>query len=156
MGMQQNIREDSVGEVELRELIAVKPRTTVREAMTLMRKKKLGCVIVVDDYNRPVGKYTERKLMSLLLDSPSKLDEPIERHMYPSANPVMRREPIAVMIKQMESRGIRFVCVCDDDGKAVALSGQKGLMEYVAEHFPRQIKVQLMEGKLSMDQREGA
>ena len=46
--------------------------------------------------------------------------------------------------------------VLDDEGRPVGLTGQKGVMEYIAEHFPRQGKVQLMESKLHMDHREGA
>ncbi len=42
-----------------------------RAAVELMRQKKLGCVIVVDGQGRPVGKFTERKLMKLLLASPA-------------------------------------------------------------------------------------
>ena len=44
----------------------------------------------------------------------------------------------------------------DDAGRVTGLTGQKGLMEYVAERFPRQIKVQMMSSKLHMNTREGA
>ena len=34
---------------------------------------------------------------------------------------------------------LRFVCVVDETGRAVALTGQRGVMEYIAGHYPRRI-----------------
>ena len=47
------------------------------------------------------------------------------------------------------------VVVTDDDGRVDALTGQKGLMEYVAEHFPKQVMVQRIGSPVIQD-REGA
>lgn len=156
MGLQQNILHDTVADIELRELIAVSRNTSVRAAMGLMKQKKLGCVIVVDAKGRPIGKFTERRLLKLLLKNADQLDDPIHKHMYDTGDPVRRDATVSQMLRVMESRGLRFVCVVDEQGKAVALTGQKGLMEYIADHFPRQVKVQLMESKVYMSDREGA
>jgi hypothetical protein len=43
----------------------------------------------------------------------------------------------------------------DRDGKPIGLTGQKGVIEFIVEHFPRQVKVQMMRSKLYMDAREG-
>jgi hypothetical protein len=56
----------------------------------------------------------------------------------------------------MQTKNLRFVVVTDEDGKAIALTGQKGLMEYVAEHFPQQVMVQRVGVKPYSSQREGA
>ena len=64
---------------------------------------------------------------------------------------------IAKVLDAMQNHGMRFVIVLDDDGKAIALTGQRGMMEYIADHFPRQVKVHMIDdAKLYMDQREGA
>jgi CBS domain-containing protein len=39
----------------------------------------------------------------------------------------------------MHAKNIRFVVVVDDEGRLSALTGQKGLMEYVAEQFHREV-----------------
>ena len=45
-------------------------------------------------------------------------------------------------------RAARFLCVLDEDGRTrVALTGQKGLSEYIADHFPQQVMVQRVGGK---------
>ncbi len=50
----------------------------------------------------------------------------------------------------------RFICVVDDEGKLVGLTGQRGLAEYVSECFPQQVMAQRLGGKPWLDQREGA
>lgn len=156
MGLYQSIHTDPVAAIELRELLTVPRDATVRQATELMRAKHLGCVFVLDDDGKPIGKFTERLLMKLLCNDASDIDAPIRQFMYTDPNAVAEDAPIEQMLELMESRELRFVCVVDAQGRAKALAGQKGLMEYIADHFPRQVKVQLMEAKLHMEEREGA
>ena len=81
MGLREHILNDPVSMLELRELIAVPQGTTVRQAIALMREKALGCVVAVDEQGKPVGKFTERVLVKILLKGPDALDEPVESHM---------------------------------------------------------------------------
>ncbi|MCX5660179.1 MAG: CBS domain-containing protein [Planctomycetota bacterium] len=156
MGLRENILKDPVSEIALRELIAVARKTPVREVAAKMREKRLGVAIVVDRAGKPVGKFTERKLMKLLLEDPKGLDQPVEKFMYDSATPLGRDEPIASLIELMQKQKVRFVCVTDEKGKAVAITGQKGLMEYIAEQFPRAVKAQSTKPRIFTQEREGA
>ncbi len=156
MGLRQNILTDPVSELDLRKVVTVKTETPVRQAAALMREHQLGCVIVVDSHGKPVGKFTERKIIRLMVDDPTQMDQPVKNFMIPSADPVRDTDSIAAMVSKMQVGNLRFLCVVDAQNKAVALSGQKGLMEYIADHFPRQIKVQRMKSKIFLDEREGA
>ena len=62
-------------------LITVDRTTTVRQAIALMREKRLGCVVIVDEDGRPMGKFTERLLINLLLEHIDGLDRPVIEHM---------------------------------------------------------------------------
>jgi CBS domain-containing protein len=158
LGLRDNIIEDPVSSVALRGLFAVPAETPVREVVRQMRQLRVGCAVVVDGEGKAVGKFTERLLMKLLVSDPAGLEGPVERLMYRDPDAIGRDQPIARMIELMETRGLRFMTVVDDAGRPVALTGQKGLMGYIAEHFPRQVKVQAVEPrpKLFLDQREGA
>ena len=52
--------------------------------------------------------------------------------------------------------GLQFVCVTDDEGQIVGVTGQRGIAEYVAESFPQQVAVQRLGCTPWMQQREGA
>jgi CBS domain-containing protein len=157
MGLDRNITHETVAELPLRPIITVLPDSTVRQAMAKMRAAHLGCVVVVNEYERPQGQFTERCLIRLLVERPEAIDEAVSKYMVEIRGCVTVDDPIAKVIDYMVETGLRFVCVTDPEGrKMVGLTGQKGVMEYVAEHFPRQVMVQRMRAKLHMDDREGA
>lgn len=156
MGLRESLRKDPVSKLPLRQAVTVSRKTTVRQAMAQMRQMHLGCVIVVDRNKKPIGKFTERKVMRLLVEDPGQLDDPVDKFMYPTGDPVPLDMPIARMVEIMQSRQLRFLSVVDQAGKVVALTGQKGLMEYIVDFFPRQVKVQRLRPVLYMRDREGA
>jgi len=156
MGLREDILKKTVADLELREIIKVRPHDTVSSVVSIMQQKRLGCVVVVDDDDRPLGKFTEKQLTSLVLKNQSAMDEQVGEHMTSAWSTVEKTDPISKVLDAMQSKGLRFVIVVDSDGRAVGLTGQKGMMEYIADHFPRQVKVQMMESKLYMDEREGA
>ena len=155
MGLRQDIREQPVTELELRKVIRVAPTDTLRHAVDLMKKEQLGGVVIVDDAGKAVGQFTDRDLIGLLLDRPDPLDEPIGQHMCEVQVKISQTEPIAVIIERMQERRARYGIVMDEDSQPIGLTGLKGVVEYITDHFPRQVKVQMMKSKLHMDEREG-
>jgi len=155
MGLKENLASEPVTRLALRKLVAVGPATPVREAIRTLRSQELGCAVVVDDAGVPLGTFTEEVLMKLLLSGPDSLDEPVAEHLSPRFACVAESEPISRVLEEMQGRDLRFICVTDAEGRAVALTGQRGLMEYVAEHFPEEILSQRI-GKPYLEQREGA
>ena len=157
MGLREDIMNETVSQLPKRRALTVPPDMTIDQACKLMRVDKLGCVFVVDDQGRPMGKFTERQVLKLICGCVP-LEEPVSKHMVPipECGCVRMTDPVVKVLEGMQQTRLRFLCVVDDAGKVVALTGQKGLMEYVTEHFPRQIKVQMMSSKMHMNTREGA
>ena len=155
MGLQRDIVEQPITELEWRPLITVTPSDTVRHAVALMRQESVGGVVVVADDGKVIGQFTDRDLIRLLLDHTDPLDEQIDQHMCRTWGQVSQTDPIKVTIDQMQDSKLRYGIVMDEASRPVGLTGQKGVMEYIAEHFPRQVKVQMMKSKLHMDEREG-
>jgi CBS domain-containing protein len=156
MALYQNLMQEPVSKLELRELVAVPPTTSIRKSIAAMRRTRVGCVAVVDEAGRPLGVFTERLLLQRLVSDPGSLNEPLGDHMDAPCACVTRDDSITKLIDCMESRKLRFVCVIDEKGRAVALAGQKGVVAFLAEQFPREVKVQEWRSKMHMDQREGA
>ena len=65
-------------------------------------------------------------------------------------------DPIADVLAALELKNVRFLAVLDEEGRLVGLTGQKGLMEYVADHFPGQVAVQRINCGPFPQEREGA
>jgi CBS domain-containing protein len=157
MGLREDILNEPVSRFPMRDAVTVPADTTVMQAVRMMRDVRLGCVFVVDDRGRPVGKFTERQLLKMVCGCVP-LEETVGVHMVPipESGCVRLTDPVVKVLEGMRQTRQRFLCVVDSEGKVAGLTGQKGLMEYLADHFPRRIKVQVMTSKLHMNTREGA
>lgn len=157
MGLKENFRTNQVQQMALREAITLPEDTPLAKAVQLMRSKKLGCVIIVDADNKPVGTFTERALVALLTSNPQNYGtDTVGQHKDANWACVKQTDPVLAVLDAMQIKNLRFVIVVDDAGKVVALTGQKGLMEFVAEHAPKVAMVQRVGGKPYTMQREGA
>ncbi len=157
MGLHQALNQETVSEMPLRRALTVKPGTPVRLAVAEMKKRGIGAAIVVDPDHKPLGLFTERLLVRAIAADPKRLDQPIDDHMIDASQLTVRLDdPVASVVKAMQNSGIRFICVVDEHGKVHSLAGFRGVIEWVVEHFPRVVKVQGLEAKLHMDEREGA
>lgn len=150
------MRTEPLSKLNLREAILARPDETVRDAICRMRTKQLGCVFVVDAERKPLGAFTETILNRLLVSCPEALDDPLWRHMDRQLFCLRLTDPIHCLCEMLHSQGLRFVCLLDDEGRACGLTGQRGLVEYMAEHFPRHVMVQRIGCAPHIQEREGA
>ncbi|MEQ8849261.1 CBS domain-containing protein [Botrimarina sp.] len=155
MRLKDSLSNEPVSRLALRDPVLCLPDEAISEAVSRMRDRKLGCVIVVDDERRPVGLFTENMLSRLVASDPSGLRDKLRARMAEQCHCVRPTDPVARVLEAMQRSNTRFVCVVDDDGKVVGLTGQKGLMEFIADHFPQQVMVQRV-GSPPPSQREGA
>jgi CBS domain-containing protein len=156
MGLFKNMQNEPVSRLALREAVCARPASSVREAVQRMREKHLGCVIVVDADTKPLGMFTEAMLRQLLVENPGALNDRIETRMATQFPWTTITDPVATVLEAMQLKNYRFVCVCDAEGRVVGLTGQKGLVEYVAEHFPQQVMTQDIRSHMPQAKREGA
>ncbi|QDU40004.1 CBS domain protein [Maioricimonas rarisocia] len=155
MGLKENLANEPVRRLNLRPAVIVPPEAKIREGILAMRNAHLGCVIIAGEDHKPVGMFTEGILRQLLAENPAVIDEPIGDRAARTFPWVALDDSIQTVLDAMQANNTRFICVVDSEGRVCALTGQKGLMEYVAEHFPRQVMVQRV-GTPYARQREGA
>jgi len=157
MGLRENILRDPVSALQLRPFVAVTPDATVRQTVQAMRDKQMGAASIIDDTGKYIGMFNEKMLIRMLTADPSGLDEPVEQHMTRKIYTIKQDDTIAHLIAVMQSWNLRWVTIVDDAGKPTALTGLRGVIEYVADYFPRQVKVQPNDSsKVSIETREGA
>ena len=156
MGLIAGIETDTVEGLAIRAAITVQPSESVRSTVEKMRGGELGCAIVIDDDGKPVGVFNEAMLRHLLVESPAGLDGTIETVMARTFPWVYKSDTVETVLDAMEAKNTRFVVVVDADGKPCGLTGQKGLMEYIADYFPGEVMVQRVGTKPYPDSREGA
>ena len=156
MGLNENMINEPVSELALREPVLVGPRDSVRTAIERMRERRLGCVIVVDPEKKPLGIFTENMLTQLVARGQLSANDAVEQHMSPTLPWVGLSDSVVNVLDALQTKNIRFLCVVDENGRVLALTGQKGLMEYVADHYPGQVMVQRVGTPPYPQTREGA
>jgi len=156
MGLRENILLERVSDLPLRPLVFMQVDETVRSVLHRMSEGGLGAAITVDADGKPVGMFNEKLLIRLLHENPAAMDQPVGQVMTRNVICVQQGDSIATLIATMQQRKLRWVCVVDETGKATALTGLRGAMEYIVDHFPRRVYVQSTKSKLAVDQREGA
>lgn len=156
MGLSENIKKERVRDLPYRDAAMLGEDASIASAIEVMRAKRIGCAFVVDDKGRPLGFFTERKVIELLVQGYTNLDDiPLSEHLDETWFSVNQDAPLMDAVDAIQRRGARFLCVTDDDSRVVALTGQKGLAEYVADHFPNLVTVEQVGGTPGLD-REGA
>lgn len=156
MTLLANLKREPVRNLSLRPAVTVPALSSVRHAVQTMREHQIGCVFVVDAAGHPLGIFHERILLTLLDENPAGIDDNVARHIDKRCACVQEDEPIASAVYVIESRDQRFVGVVNQDRQLLALTGEKGLMEYVADHFPRQVMVATPGVRHQDTNREGA
>lgn len=135
MDLAKNLKIDSVSRLEPTAPLRVEPAQTVGEAVGLMRKERVGCLLVCKG-ERLVGIFTERDLMRRVMAVEKPLTTPIADCMTANPTVVHPKESIGSALRRMEEGGYRHLPVVDEAGRSVGVLSVKRIVHYLVEHFP--------------------
>ena len=156
MSFREHLETEPVSSLPIRNAIVGKSGTLIRAAIAGMRAHKLGCVVIVDHHSYPTHIFTESSVVELLLDNVGLDDTPIKDYVDTRFVVVKSSDPIARVWDAIQDDDARFVCVTDDEGKLIGITGQRGMSEYIADHFAKQVSVQRIGSTPWLQEREGA
>ena len=134
MDLARNLKIESVSRLHPNPPLQLHPSQSVSEAIGLMRKDKVGCVLVCAD-DRIIGIFTERDLLRRVLAVGKPLTTPIGECMTPNPVCVQSKEPIGNAVRRMEEGGYRHLPIVDND-KPMGVLSVKRIVHYLVEHFP--------------------
>lgn len=133
--LERSLSEDTVAAMQTTPFTAVPPTTTVEQAMHMMVRLDIACLLVTEA-DRLVGIFSERDVLMKIADNFEKLrSQPIEK--------VMTRDPVSVYetdspakaINVMVTGGFRHVPILDVDNKVVGILGPRRVTAYLQRHF---------------------
>lgn len=155
MDLAKNLKIDSVSRLTPNPPLRVSPAQTVAEAVGLMRKERVGCVLVYAG-EELMGIFTERDLMRRVLAGGKPLTLPVSECMTPNPVVVRRNESVGAAVRRMEEGGYRHLPVVDEAGRVVGVLSVKRIVHYLVEHFPATIYNLPPDPGVVQCQREGA
>ena len=138
MELARNLKVECVSRLNPTPPRCVGPDQTVADAVALMRRHRVGCLLVCAG-ERVLGLFTERDLMRRVLAQGRPLSDRVSDHMTPDPVTVSPHEPISAAVRRMEEGGYRHLPVVDRGGKPRGILSVKRIVHYLVEHFPSTI-----------------
>jgi CBS domain-containing protein len=155
MELARNLKIDSVSRLFPTRPHQIEAARPVADAVTLMRREKVGCLLVCRD-GRLVGILTERDLMRRVLAPGLPMTTAVAECMTPDPVTVSSKESIRAAIDRMEQGGCRHLPVLDEKERLVGILSIKRIVHYLVEHFPGTVYNQAPKLNGNSPRREGA
>ena len=135
MELARNLKIESVARLHPTPPRQVEATSTVAETVEMMRRERVGCLLVVKNA-KLVGLFTERDLLNRVLAPGKSLDLPVRDVMTPDPVTVEPKDSIRTAVKRMQSGNYRHLPVVDDANRPVGILSAKRIVHYLVEHFP--------------------
>ena len=135
MDLAKNLKIESVSRLQPTPPLQVAPAQTVAEAVELLRRQEVGCLLVCEE-GRIIGIFTERDLMRRILALGKSLTLPLAECMTAAPVTVQSKDSIGSAVRKMEVGGYRHLPVVDEGGHPVGVLSVKRIVRYLVEHFP--------------------
>ncbi|HTP13477.1 MAG TPA: CBS domain-containing protein [Bacteroidota bacterium] len=141
--------------LRVRKPVTMPPGSAVADAVDLMKKKNIGCILVTERGN-VVGIFTERDVLNKIAGTKNAdrllLADVMTRHVE-SFQP---DDSIAFVLNAMHVGGYRHVPVVDEGGTPVAVISVKDIIAFILEHFAEDVLNLPPSPVRKTTQREGA
>lgn len=114
--------------------LTVGPKVKVREVLRLMVDHSVGCVVVVDPGEKPLGVFTERDALLKLNTRAAELgDRPVSDFMTPSPQTLALSAKLAFAVQRMDQGGFRHVPIVDEEGRVSGVISVRDILRYFTE-----------------------
>ena len=118
--------------------LSVSTETTVRDALDLMAKRRIGAAIVLEG-GKVAGIFAERDALVKRLYDGDRLDKPITSFMTPNPDCLTPDDSIALALNRMVQGGYRHVPLISPDRTPVGILVMRDVIAYIVSHFPTEV-----------------
>lgn len=132
--VEQSITSHPITVLCAREPICVSPETSVREVVTLMAEKKIGCVLV-EEAGRLLGVFSERDVLNKVAGEQTRLDCPVSEFMTPSPTTVTKTDSIGFALQSMDLGGYRHLPVVNSSAIPVGLLSTRDILRFLCVKY---------------------
>ena len=129
----------SVLRVSRKPAVAVAPDASVREALRLMAKEKVGAVVVVAD-DEAVGVFTRRDALERVVLADQSVDStPVSDAMTSPVETLSADTDLNDALRIMANRPFNHLPLVDEDNKVVALATTKSVMKRTIDRMTNEL-----------------
>lgn len=132
--------QQPIGKVlNLAPLISVSPATTVAEAVQVMVKHRLGCLLVTEN-DVLLGLFSERDVLSKVVADQAISDQvAVSEVMTTSPDTLSIDSPLVFALHRMSVGGYRHVPLLDEKKKPVAVVSMRDIVDHLVSLHPNEV-----------------
>lgn len=135
MSLRDSLAHDAFEALQVLDPVTVGSDQPVSHAFELMRARHVGCVVVTE-HGKPIGIFTDRDVLTHVLEKKVTLDTPVVDVMTASPETIDEGSTVADVIRRMHHGGFRHMPMVTDGGLLRGVVSVKRIVEYLVEHFP--------------------
>lgn len=146
-----------ISEISLPSVISVNYKMKLKEAISLMQKRKVGSLVIIDDKDELVGIFTERDVLMRVIGIIANWEEtPLSDVMTATPQTLQKGDEIAYVLNNMHVGGYRHIPIVDENDRPISMVSIKDVVRWVLDHFPKEITNLTGEPYRGVKSREGA
>lgn len=135
----ENTIKAPIRSLDLHKLIMVEEGTSIAQALDIMKKNRIGCVLVVKN-EKLTGIFTERDILMKIVGNRFNLSNmPVETFMTRDPECLQLDDMIAFALNRMHIGGFRHIPLVDEDHKPVGIVSVKDIVDHLVEHFSGEV-----------------
>jgi CBS domain-containing protein len=138
----RQILESKISDVKLLEAVTLPARSTVARAIDLMKRRRVGAVMIVErkkGATRLAGIFSERDLLTKCIGKPAFGRIPIAKVMTASPEALEAKDSLAYALNKMSVGRFRHIPIVDGNGKPRGMLSIRDVVDYVVELIPEEI-----------------
>ena len=131
---EESISRHSIRVLTPKPALSVPSTCTVREAIKLMDRKKIGCLLV-EERETLLGVFTERDVLNRVTPDLAALDKPVVNYMTRSPETIRPQDSIAYALHAMDIGGYRHMPVVDGSGVPTGILSVRDILRFLCVKF---------------------
>jgi CBS domain-containing protein len=136
--IEEILRTDSIRSMGIEAVPSVAASTRLRDVITIMQKRRVAAVVVTDG-GRVVGIFTERDVLNRIVGLALNEDLPITEVMMSNPKVLSPEDRIADAVRLMTDRGYRHIPLVDGGGGDAGMISARDIVEFIAQHYPKEV-----------------
>lgn len=129
--VERSLMEDPVSRLQPRRAVTIHPARTVKQAIDTMLSHDIGAVLIVDDFGKLLGIFSERDLLAKVADpTVDHTQRPVSDFMTPNPQTVRPTDTLAYVMHQMDVGGYRHLPVLKD-GQPLGMISVRDMLRHM-------------------------
>jgi CBS domain-containing protein len=134
--VERSLLKEQIKSLQPVEPLTVDLKTTLKQAIRIMRNKNIGCVVVTDDAGKLAGILTERDLLQKVAGQNLDHNEcRVDDFMSPAPESSKSEHPLAYALHRMIISDIRYLPLVDENNRPEGIISSRDVIAYMKKRF---------------------